>query len=227
MKPEDIKLSDWMRILFGEVPESFFIEVLIRTVVIFLLLIISMRFFGKRMAAQISRLEVTALFSLAAAIGVPLQAPDRGILPAVIIALVVVGVGRFVATLAYRNERFETSVDDFASCLVNNGVVDFKTLAGTTVSIERLFSHLRSEGIKQLGEVKRFYLEANGKYSLIKQEEPGYGLSVLPAFDKEFLSEQKESRETVCHNCGKRKADNENKTDCANCGHNRWDKAIC
>ena len=62
MKAEEIRFSDWGRILFGEVPPSFFLEVVIRTILIFLLLIISMRLFGRRMAAQINRIEMVALF---------------------------------------------------------------------------------------------------------------------------------------------------------------------
>src|SRR5215218_1790042 len=112
MKPEEIKLSDWGRIVFGETPPEFFIELIFRTLFIFLLLIISMRVFGKRMAAQITRIEMVALFSLAAAIGVPLQAPDRGLLPAVIIALVVVIVGRLVALFMFRSQTFEARVKD-------------------------------------------------------------------------------------------------------------------
>src|SRR6059058_5518901 len=105
MKPEDIKLGDWHRILFGEAPPEFFIELIIRSFFIFLLLIVSMRLLGRRIAAQLSRIEMIALFSLAAAIGVPLQAPDRGLLPAVVISVIVVGIGRLIAALACRNQR--------------------------------------------------------------------------------------------------------------------------
>lgn len=112
MKSEDIKLSDWSRILFGEAPPEFFIEIIIRTLFVFLILILSMRLFGRRMAAQINRIEMISMFSLAAAIGVPLQAPDRGLLPAVVIAIIVVSIGRLITTIAFGNQKFESSVED-------------------------------------------------------------------------------------------------------------------
>lgn len=148
MKPEEIKLSDWTRIIVGEIPPAFLLEVVIRTLFIFLLLIVSMRVFGKRMAAQITRMELVALFSLAAAIGVPLQAPDRGLLPALAIAVVVVGVGRVVAWLAFRSQKFEARVKDRLSIMVNDGVFDMKKIKGTSLTTERLFATLRSEGIR-------------------------------------------------------------------------------
>jgi hypothetical protein len=97
MQPEEIHLSDWSRILLGEVPASFFIEVVLRAAFLYLLLIISMRLMGKRMSAQLSRNERISIVSLAAAIGVPLQAPDRGLLPAFVIAVAVIGAGRLIA----------------------------------------------------------------------------------------------------------------------------------
>jgi uncharacterized membrane protein YcaP (DUF421 family) len=226
MKADEIKFSDWARILFGEVPPSFFLEVIIRTVIIFLLLIISMRLFGKRMAAQINRIEMVALFSLAAAIGVPLQTPDRGLLPAVVIAIVVVLVGRLFAAIAFRNERHESVIEDSLTILANDGVLDPKKFKGTTLTKERVFAQLRSSSVRHLGEVKRLYLEANGSFSMVREQHPSYGLSVLPSEDPEFSDEQTVCGEKVCCTCGKKKADNGPSDVCSNCKDDQWTAAI-
>jgi uncharacterized membrane protein YcaP (DUF421 family) len=226
MKPDEIKLSDWQRILFGEVSPDFFLEVIIRTLIIFFLLILSMRLFGRRMAAQINRIEMLSLFSLAAAIGVPLQSPDRGLVPAFIIAFVVIVLGRMIATLAFGNEHFEARVEDRLSILVNDGVLDLKKFKGTVITKERVFAQLRSEGIRHLGEVKRLYVEANGGFSLVKEQSPSYGLSVLPLQDPAFCDEQTQTVEEVCCTCGKRKKDNGPAEECSNCKDNQWMKAI-
>ena len=49
MNKEEIKLSDWQRILIGDAPVEFLLEVFIRTALIYLALLIIMRFLGKRM----------------------------------------------------------------------------------------------------------------------------------------------------------------------------------
>src|ERR1700709_1612352 len=107
MEPFQIHLSDWSRILFGDVPPEFFIEVLIRVTFIYLLIIFSIRLMGKRMASQLSRNELVAISSLAASIGIPIQKPDRGLLPALIVALIVVAAQRIVSARLARNESFE------------------------------------------------------------------------------------------------------------------------
>jgi uncharacterized membrane protein YcaP (DUF421 family) len=98
MKASDAELWDWMRILMGGVPAVFLIEVLIRIIIIYLLLVVSMRLMGKRMSAIISRNEMIAMISLAAAIGIPIQDPSKGMVPPLIIAAVVIGIQRIIST---------------------------------------------------------------------------------------------------------------------------------
>jgi uncharacterized membrane protein YcaP (DUF421 family) len=225
MKPEEIKFGDWMRMLVGEVPPSFFIEAVIRLVVIFLLLIISMRLLGIRMAAQLNRIEMIALFSLAAAIGVPLQVPDRGLLPAVVIAIVVVLVGRAVAAVAFRSQRFEQIAEDDYTTLVKDGVLQMRSLKGTRLTTERLLSELRGQSIRHLGEVKRLYFEAKGSFTLIKEEAPKPGLAVIPAFDPDFLQEQLQTSQVVCRTCGTGQTASQ-EAKCPNCADAVWVPAI-
>jgi hypothetical protein len=61
MKPEEIKLSDWTRIILGPVPPEFYLELIIRVIFVYLLLMVSMRLLGKRMSTQMSMLELTAM----------------------------------------------------------------------------------------------------------------------------------------------------------------------
>src|SRR3954453_1426943 len=104
MKPEEIKLSDWSRILFGQVPPEFYIELIIRGFLVYALLMVSMRLLGKRMSSQISRLELAALVALASAIGVPLLSMTNGVLPAFIISIIIVGMTRLISFVGTRNE---------------------------------------------------------------------------------------------------------------------------
>jgi len=224
MKADEIKIGDWMRMFFGETPPVFFIELVLRTFFIFLLILVSMRLLGRRMAAQLNRIEMIALFSLAAAIGVPLQAPDRGLLPAVVIAIIVVVVGRLVATLGFRSQKFQSVAEDEYTTLVLDGTLLMDKLKRTRITIERLFAQLRGEGIRHLGEIKRVYFEANGSFTVIKEEHPKPGLVILPGFDHELLSQQKKVSVMVCQQCGLHQPQHEKK--CSNCGNDYWIPAI-
>lgn len=227
MKPEEIKLSDWARIFAGEVPGIFYVELIIRAAFVYLLIILSMRLLGKRMASQITRLELAALASLAAAIGVPMLAPDRGILPAIIIAAVVVSTTRLIARLGSRSEKFEDVTQGSIAILVEDSVLQMNNMQQAQITRERLLAQLRSEQVLHLGQVKRLYIEATGSFSIILQPESKPGLLVLPKRDREFIEQEVEWTDTIiCHRCGSRAEDTRRQDTCTNCGEEEWTKGV-
>lgn len=225
MKANDIHLDDWARILVGNVPGSFYIEVLIRLLFIYLLLITSMRLMGNRMASTLGRNELAAMVVMAAGIGVPIQAPERGLIPAVIIAAIVVLTQRAISARAFKHPLFEKQSQGNISTLIVDGVMDVRAMEKARISRERLMAELRSNGIRQLGTVKRLYLEAGGDFSLSKTENGIPGLSCIPGWDKELIDEQKKSLNVkVCEHCGKQKQQETGA--CSNCGKNIWVDAV-
>ncbi|WP_207532579.1 DUF421 domain-containing protein [Desertivirga arenae] len=227
MEPYQIHLDDWRRILIGEVPGGFFIELIIRTLFIYILLMISMRLMGKRMASQLSRNELIAMVSLAAAIGVPLMTPERGLLPSVVIAVIVVSVQWIVTLLNGKSQKIEAITQDKLSILVSDGKMDLAKMKNNRITRERLFAQLRSNSITSLGQVKRLYLEASGSFTLVKEKEPQPGLSILPQYDREFQQMQKTDASTaVCNECGnQRTMPGNTESPCERCGEIQWKEA--
>lgn len=228
MKSDEIRLTDWFRILVGEVPGGFYIELIIRAAFFYLLLMVSMRLLGKRMSSQLGRTELAAMVTLAAGIGVPLQAPDRGLLPAIVISIVVVYVGRWVAAKAFKDQNFEKFSQGNIDVLVKDSVLDLSNMKKVRLTRERLVAQLRSSGITHLGKVKRLYMEANGNFTLINEETPKPGLSLIPRWDDDFNSRFKKNENImVCQTCGiTQKKPFDPKAECPNCGDCNWTAAV-
>lgn len=228
MKKEDIHPFDWTRILFGEVPFPFFIEVVFRTAFIYLILMVAMRLMGKKIASELGRNEMIAMISMAAAIGVPIQSPDRGLLPAVIIACIVVAIQQMIAAKTTTSEKFETITQDKISTLVSEGRLELKEMSRTRLTRERVFGQLRKEGYCQLGEVRRMYLEANGTFTVIKHEHDVPGLCILPDWDEEYIDKLcNDTGKIVCNHCGNLLAQAGTEIrKCNNCGKKEWIKAV-
>jgi hypothetical protein len=228
MQPQDIHLSDWMRVLVGEVPGAFYIELVIRAFAVYLILMVSMRTMGKRMSSQLSRNELAALVSLAAAVGIPMMAPDRGLLAAVVIAFVLISIERMIAKRAFYNEKFENFAQGKVGALVNDGVLDMAELKRSNLSHERVFAQLRVQKVLQLGAVSRFYMEASGSFTLVENPDPIPGLSVLPPWDDPLRDCFEEfSDHKVCVQCGLPQQRTTDKNGgCPNCGAKKWVTAV-
>jgi len=218
MDKEDIYINDWKRIFIGEVPGEFYIEVIIRIAVIYLIIMLSMRLMGKRMASQMNVTEFASLVSLAAAIGMGIQAPERGLLPALIVAMIIVFLQRLITSQTAKHIDVERYTTDTISTLVKDGVINRKALLKTDISKDKVFGKLRGSGIKHLGEVARLYVEASGKFTLIKNQEQVAGLSVIPAWDKAFRDRlHADKTKLVCCECGAEKAIDQSSAPCKNC----------
>jgi uncharacterized membrane protein YcaP (DUF421 family) len=226
MRKEDIYLYDLHRILNGEAPWQFYIEIAIRAFVVYVVIVFAMRIMGKRLSATLNRNEVAALASLAAAMGLPLLSPDKGLIPAIVVAATVVLIQRLVSRLSFKNKRIEKLTQGDIDILVSNGVMQIPAMTQTRITRERVLAQLRSEGIQHLGQIKRLYLEAGGSFSIIKNRNPAPGLTVLPKEDVEFASEQqKDPSVQVCMVCGNQKTGNAN-DNCSNCGNVEWVPAV-
>lgn len=93
MQKSEIEISDWKRIVIGEAPPEFFIEIIIRTFFIYLVFMAAMRLMGNRMSGQLNRVERISLITLGVGVATPMQAPERGLIPTIIIAGIVLLVG--------------------------------------------------------------------------------------------------------------------------------------
>jgi uncharacterized membrane protein YcaP (DUF421 family) len=227
MEAEQIDINDWYRILIGQVPLTFIIETLIRSAIIYALLLVSIRLLGSRMAGQLSKNEMISITTLAAAIGVPLQAPDRGIIPSFIIAAIVILIGRLVSAWAARSPRFETLSQDKLSILVEDSVLQLAQMRKTRITRERLFAYLRSQGIIHLGQVKRAYLEAGGTFTMVCETVKRSGLSVIPPQDTEFLSAQVAEEDLLaCANCGALRQNLPAMKPCPSCDKDKWERPL-
>lgn len=227
MREQHITLTDWLRILKGPGHWSFLLQVAFRVFFLYLLIIVSMRLIGKRMGPQLTRNEMAALVSLAAAVGIPMQSGTRGVLPALVAAAIVVGIARAIAWLSTRSQKFERLALDDVDILVKDGCLQMKALRITGISRELVRAQLRSYGLDHMGKVRRLYLEANGVFTLQELENPQPGLSLFPEYDHEMAGRQRRMPECfACGNCGYLARGARPEGSCLNCGAVRWSEAV-
>jgi len=225
MKKEDIHLGDWQRILLGEAPLEFLLEAALRTLVVYVVLVL--RLLGKRMNAQLTVTELAVMIMLGGIVSVPMEVLDRGILQGVLVLTCVLLLYWGFNYLSFHFPRAERLKEGTLHILVTDGVLNLKALAITKVSRAQLFAHLRSADIQHLSQVQRAYLEANGQFSIYQQEPPRPGLSVLPEKDKVLRqAAPTDAALSACQHCGHTEPAAHQLRPCPNCGQRQWATAV-
>jgi uncharacterized membrane protein YcaP (DUF421 family) len=224
----EIHFMDWQRILFGETPYEFTIEVVIRILFLYIFLVIAMRIMGPRLAAIITRNELIALVTLSAAVGVAILMPERGLLPPVIVIIVVICIQYLIARITRKSKTADKIILDEIACLVKDGQFQLDVMKKSRITKARVISELRSNAFKNLGSVQRAYMEANGSFSILTfsdGNENRPGLCLIPPFDKKFRNELEfNANMLACTECGN--TEDKKVTVCANCGGKNWENTI-
>jgi uncharacterized membrane protein YcaP (DUF421 family) len=227
MNESSFSLRDWKRLLVGNAPFSFLLEVFIRTLIVYAVLVVIVRLLGKRMSGQVANLELGVMIVLGAIVSVPFETPERGIVPAVVLLVCVLGLQRTVSSLGARYNRVEEFTQGRPSILLCDGVLVLEELERAGISQGQLFSMLRCKGIRHLGQLKRVYLEACGVFSLLRENEPKPGLSVLPGWDDELQSHLMNIDDhATCEYCGYTSDPSARDRECPHCHHHQWTRAV-
>jgi uncharacterized membrane protein YcaP (DUF421 family)/ribosomal protein S27AE len=224
MQKDDIIFMDWHRWLFGTAPPSFTGEVAIRAVIILGVMLLLVRWLGRRMKGQLSVGELAVILTLGAIIAGPLQIPTVGVLPSIVVLLAVLAVHRVSNWLAFKYRAVEVVQQGDLVLLVRNGRLELPEMQRHALSQEQLFSQLRNQNIRQLGELRRVYLEANGRFSLYKLPAPQPGLSVRPSADIPPVTPNGPAHDRqVCATCGHLATPTDHAgTHCGHCGATNW-----
>ena len=203
MDKDKIHLGDIKRIILGEAPWEFMAEVFFRTIISYIVILVIVKMLGKRMSGRLTPTEMAVMLMFGAVVSGSMQIPDRGILEATFVLILIVFIQRLITLWAFKNKKFEDAILGTMTVLIKDGVLQTKQMSAEKISRNQLFSMLRSKQIKQLGEIKRVYIETSGSFSIYKADDPPPGLSVLPEDDEPIYQNQKTvDDKLVCYNCG-------------------------
>src|SRR3954465_1034587 len=153
MHQNPFDLYNWRRIVFGDAPPQFLAEVFFRSVLMYVVLLLTLRLLGKRMNAQLSILELAVMISLGAIVSLPMQSPERGVLNGAILLLLILVFQRGLGLLSFKSSKVERIVTGGMSTLVKDGILQADTMRKEGITKDQLFAQLRHKGINQLGEL--------------------------------------------------------------------------
>jgi uncharacterized membrane protein YcaP (DUF421 family) len=207
--------------LIGSSSWSFLLEVAYRSVIIYALLLLSMRIMGKRMAAQLEIAELAVILVLGAAISAPMQVATQGILPALVVLGTVAGLQRALSVMAFKSLWFQKTANGQVNMLVCDGHFVLDRMHANHLSRDMLLSELRARGVRQLGQVHRLYIEATGTLSIIYFKEAKAGLSLSPDYQDSAWFGWQSDASCVCWNCGYLIDRDQAAATCPNCGNHR------
>lgn len=146
----------------------------IRTIILYLLIILGIRLLGKRQIGELEPSELVLSLIIADLAAVPMQDFGIPLLMGLIPILTLLCLSAILSGLTVRSIRFRALLCSRPSIVVRDGKVLSRELNKNRFTVDELMEELRMAGITDLSSVKYAVLETTGRISVLPyvQDQP-------------------------------------------------------
>lgn len=138
----------------------------VRTIILYLILILVIRLMGKRQIGEMEASEFVVTMLVANLAAIPMQDGGIPLFSGLVPILTVLGVELVLSTLSLRSIRLRKILCGKPVILIENGRILQENLRRTRVTLDELAGHLREKDVLDLRAVQYAILETNGNLSV-------------------------------------------------------------
>jgi uncharacterized membrane protein YcaP (DUF421 family) len=218
---------DWKKILINNLDLTLTFEIALRTLIMFIMVLVFLRLSGKKGVRQLTIFEVAIIIALGSAAGDPMFNEEMAILPSLIVFAIIILVYRAITYLAAKSEKFETMLEGEPMYIIEDGIFTLQEEHDNTFAKDEFFAEMRNLSIEHVGQIRTAILETNGRVSFYyyADEEVKEGLPILPKpySKKSIIVDTKGTY--ACTKCGKTALLSAS-SNCERCDNSEWVHAI-
>ena len=139
----------------------------IRSVVLYLIIVIGIRLLGKHQVSELEPAEFVLALIIADVASVPMQDYGIPLLMGVIPIITLLCLSMILSVLTLKSLKLRALLAGVPSILIQNGTVNQKELRRTRMTLDEVLEELRLQGHTDLASVRYAVLETNGQLSIL------------------------------------------------------------
>lgn len=143
--------------------------VFIRAILLYILIIFSLRLMGKRQLGELqpSELVITILISNIASL--PIEDTSIPMVMGAVPIIVLVGFELIISTVSLHSKKFRSVLSGKPMIIIEDGEIDQKAMKKLRFSVDDLMETLRGSGVFDVREVAYAIVETTGKVSILQK----------------------------------------------------------
>ncbi len=139
---------------------------LIRTLILYLVVVLILRIMGKRQIGELSPAELVITILISELAAIPMQDNAIPLLHGIVPILTLLAIELIVSTLTLKSRFLRKIIVGNASVLIENGRINQEEMHRLRLNLDELLEELRLCGHESISTVEIAILEANGKLSV-------------------------------------------------------------
>ena len=147
-------------------------ELVLRAVIVYIFLLVLLRFTGKRQVGQLSSFDLVLLLVLSNAVQNAMNGGDDSVLAGIILASVLVLLNSLVGLATYKSKKLEALMEGRPLILIHNGKLFTDVMERERLTRHELNAALRAASCASVEEVHWAILETNGHITVQQRKNP-------------------------------------------------------
>ena len=143
------------------------LEKIIRPIIIYAFLVISLRLSGKRELVQLNPFDLVVLLTLSNTVQNAIIGEDNTVTGGIIGATSLLVVNYLVVRFLYNHRKIEQIVEGDCDVLIEDGKLQERALKHELITVPQLEAAARKQGFETLAEVQRCVLEPSGTLTFV------------------------------------------------------------
>lgn len=144
---------------------------LIRTVILYVFAIVSIRVMGKRQIGELQPSDLVVTLLISQIISIPIQDTDIPLVNTIIPILLLVGFEILTSVFNMKSIKFRSFMHGHPVVIINDGNLNQKLLKELRFTIDDLLESLRQKDVFDISQVQYAIVETNGQISVLLKPE--------------------------------------------------------
>ncbi|MCD7032952.1 DUF421 domain-containing protein [Metabacillus sp. GX 13764] len=146
-----------------------YLSIILRTVLLYFLIIVIFRLMGKREIGELSVLDLVVFIMIAEMAVTAIENTGEPVMHTVLPMLLLLGIQISLALISLKSQKVRHWIDGKPTIIINHGKVDDKAMKQQRYNFDDLLMQLREKDINKISDVEYAILEPSGKLSVIKK----------------------------------------------------------
>ena len=140
------------------------LEKILRPFIVYTVLILFLRLFGKRELAQLNPFDLVVLLCLSNTVQNAIIGNDNSVSGGILGAFALLTCNWLLSRFLFHAPRINDALQGNSTCLIHNGVIDQAAMKREVLTESELLSVLHKQGVDSIDEVRKCVLEPNGTF---------------------------------------------------------------
>ena len=142
----------------------FWVEKILRPIIVYAALIFLLRIFGKRELGQLNPFDLVVILSLSNTVQNAIIGQDNSLVGGIVGATALLGINYLVAVFKFKSEKFERIIEGKSRTIIENSKIDEDAVRRELLTKEDLDTIAHRESLDGVDDIKKCVIDPNGSF---------------------------------------------------------------